>query len=208
MDHAMHAMASRHLDMGPHMKLTALRALQPGDQQRAEAVVQAARAVMTRYRDYRAALAEGYRIFLPNVPQKMYHFSKWEYGMEAAFHFNPDHPTSLLYEKTAGGFKLVGVMYTAPARVDEQELDARVPLSVARWHEHVNFCAAPRGRECEYFGPHPKFGLLGSITTEQECTAAGGRFRPQIFGWMVHVYPDEESLPAIWSLERQMAHAH
>ncbi len=208
MDHAMHAMSSRHLDMGPHMKLTALRALQPGDQQRAEAVVQAARAVMTRYRDYRAALAEGYRIFLPNVPQKMYHFSKWEYGMEAAFHFNPDHPTSLLYENTAGGFKLIGVMYTAPARLDEQELNARVPLSVARWHEHVNFCAAPRGREREYFVPHPKFGLLGSITTEQECTTAGGHFRPQIFGWMVHVYPDQKGPDAIWSVERQMAHGH
>lgn len=204
----MHAMSHRHLDMGPHMKMTALREPRAGDQQCADAVVQAARKVMARYRDYRAALADGYKIFLPNVPMKMYHFTNYWYGVEAAFGFNPEHPTSLLYEKTAGGYRLIGVMYTAPARMEEQELDARVPLSIARWHEHVNFCAAPRGHEREYFGPHPKFGLLGSITTEQECSAAGGRFRPQIFGWMVHVYPDEQSPDAIWSVERQMAHAH
>jgi len=94
--------------------------------------------------------------------------------MEAAFRLNPDHPTSLLYEKTNdGGYKLIGVMYTAPARVNADELDTRVPLSIARWHEHVNFCGAPRGRESEYFGPKAKFGLLGSISTEPECAAAG-----------------------------------
>ncbi len=206
MDHAMHAMSQRHMDMGPHMKMTALRDPHAGDQQRADAIVKAARAVMDRYRDYRAALADGYHVFLPNVPMKMYHFTKWEYGMEAAFDFNPDHPTSLLYEKTTDGYKLVGVMYTAPAKVNEEELDTRVPLSIARWHEHVNFCAAPRGRESEYFGPHAKFGLLGSITTEPECAAAGGKFRPQIFGWMVHVYPNEKTQDAIWSVERQMEH--
>ena len=27
---------------------------------------------------------------------------------------NPDHPTSLLYEKQGDGYKLIGVMYTAP----------------------------------------------------------------------------------------------
>jgi hypothetical protein len=199
-------MSHRHLDMGPHMKLTELRALREGDQQRADAVLQAARTVMGRYRDYRAALADGYKIFLPNVPMKMYHFTNWWYGIEAAFGFNPDHPTSLLYEKTAGGgYRLIGLMYTAPARSDEDELNARIPLSIARWHEHVNFCAAPRGRERQYFGPHPRFGLLGSITTAPECRAAGGRFRPQIFGWMVHVYPGEHSPDAIWSVERQMA---
>ncbi len=34
-----------------------------------------------------------------------------------------------------------------------------------------------------------KFGLSGTIATAQACKAAGGRFFPQIFGWMVHVYP-------------------
>jgi hypothetical protein len=206
MDHAMHAMSSRHMDMGPHMKMTEMRPLRPGDQLRADEIVQAARQAMQRYADYREALADGFRIFMPKLPQKMYHFTNGWHAMEAAFGLNPQHPTSLLYEKTGDGYKLIGVMYTAPARVDEQELDARIPLSIARWHEHVNFCAAPRGRESEYFGPKAKFGLLGSISSEQECKEAGGKFRPQIFGWMVHVYPNEKTQAGIWSVEKQMEH--
>ena len=33
---AMHAMEGHHMDMGPHMKMTALRNPQPGDQEKAE----------------------------------------------------------------------------------------------------------------------------------------------------------------------------
>jgi len=207
MDHAVGAMSHRHMEMGAHMKMTDMRPVRAGDRQRAEEIVQAAKGVMQRYADYHDALADGFRIFLPNMKQKMYHFTNGWYAMEAAFRLNPDHPTSLLYEKTAdGGYKLIGVMYTAPAKVSAEELDARVPLSVARWHEHTNFCGAPKGRESEYFGPRAKFGLLGSITTEKECVAAGGKFRPQVFGWMVHVYPNEKTQDAIWSVERQMEH--
>src|SRR5581483_11244791 len=53
---AMHSMESHHLDMGPHMKMTALRPVQPGDEQRAQAVVEAARKAADRYKDYRVAL--------------------------------------------------------------------------------------------------------------------------------------------------------
>ncbi len=208
MDHAINAMSHRHMDMGAHMKLTDLRPPRPGDEQRADQIVQSARGVMQRYADYREALADGFRIFLPRMKQKMYHFTNWQYAMEAAFTFNPDHPTSLLYEKTGDGYRLIGVMYTAPARVDEKDLDARIPLSIAQWHEHTNFCAAPRGHQDEYFGSHPKFGLLGSITTESECRAAGGHFRPHVFGWMVHLYPNEKTTAAMWSVERQMEHGH
>ncbi|HYL58532.1 MAG TPA: hypothetical protein VEU51_06645 [Candidatus Acidoferrales bacterium] len=35
----------------------------------------------------------------------------------------------------------------------------------------------------------PRFGFAGTINTEDECTAVRGNFHPQIFGWMVHVYP-------------------
>ena len=205
----MSAMSARHVDMGPHMKMTPVREMRPGDQQRADEVVQTARETLARYTDYKTALADGYHIFLPKVPAKMYHFTNWWYGVEAAFRFNPDHPTSLLYEKTAGGYKLIGAMYTAPANATTEELDSRIPLSIAQWHEHVNFCQAPTGRENEYFGPHARFGLLGSITTQQACQAAGGKFKPRIFGWMVHVYPFERNAADIWSVERQAGdHAH
>lgn len=206
-DQTTQQMASRNLSDSAHMKMTSMRPLKPGDQQKAEETLAGAKKAMEQYRDYRVALGEGYQIFLPNLPQKMYHFTNYKYAWEEAFTFNPEHPTSLLYEKQpSGGYKLVGVMYTAPAAASLDQLDERVPLSIGQWHAHVNFCTAPKGREREYLGPHPKFGLMGSITTRQQCEAEGGRFLPQVFGWMVHVYPDEKDPAQIWSVERQMEH--
>jgi hypothetical protein len=200
--HAMHSMEG-HMDMGPHMKMTALRPPKPGDAARAGQIAEAARKASEKYLDYHVALAEGYKIFHPEVPQKMYHFTNYAYAMEAAFRFAPEHPTSLLYEKHGDDYKLIGVMYTAPKRLGEDQLDERVPLSVAQWHEHVNFCAAPPDRRGEGLLPHPQFGLRGSITTQEACDAAGGTFHPIIFNWMVHVYPFEKDQASIWSVDRQ-----
>ena len=205
--HAMQAMEGHHMDMGPHMKMTALRSSQPGDDEKAAQVAEAARKAAEKYQDYRAALADGYRIFLPNLPQKQYHFTNYWYGFEAGQHFNPDHPTSLLYEKHDDDYKLIGVMYTAGKNSTEDELNSRIPLSVAQWHAHINMCVPPDDKKRDMWGTHPKFGLAGSIATKEECTAAGGRFLPQIFGWMVHVYPFEQKPEDVWSMERQ-AHTH
>jgi hypothetical protein len=200
--HAMHSMEG-HMDMGPHMKMTALRPVKPGDAERAQQVVEGARKASTKYMDYHTALADGFKIFHPEIPQKMYHFTNYQYAFEAAFNFNPEHPTSLLYEKHGDDYKLIGVMYTAPKRLGEDQLDQRVPLSIAQWHEHVNFCAAPAGRKIEPLMPHPQFGLRGSITTQEACDAAGGTFHPVVFNWMVHVYPFEKDQAGIWSVDRQ-----
>jgi hypothetical protein len=200
--HVMHAMEG-HINMGPHMKMTALRSSKPGDGKRAQQIVEAARKTSEKYKNYHAALADGFQIFLPNVPQKIYHFTNYGYAFEAEFQFNPEHPTSLLYEKHGSNYKLIGVMYTAPKRFTEDELDQRIPLSVAQWHEHVNFCAPPKDRRAELFKPHPEFGLRGSIVTAEACEAAGGTFHAVIFNWMVHVYPFEKDQAGIWSVERQ-----
>jgi len=200
--HAMHSMEG-HMDMGPHMRMTALRPAKPGDAARAQAVADTARQAAEKYIDSHAALADGYKIFHPELPQKMYHFTNYGYAMEAAFRFNPEHPTSLLYEKHGDDYKLIGVMYTAPKRMNEDQLDERVPLSVAQWHEHVNFCTAPPGRKSEYLIKNPQFGLRGSIATQEACDAAGGTFHPVIFNWMVHVYPFEKDQASIWSVDRQ-----
>ena len=192
-----------HADMGPHMQMSAMRPAAPGDAARAQEVIDAARRVLAPYRDYRLALNDGYKIFMPQVSQKMYHFTNWRYAVEAAFKFDPEHPTSLLYEKSAEGYKLIGAMYTAPARMDEAALDQRIPLSQAQWHLHVNLCAPPREQKMEAMGNSPQFGLGGSITTREECEQAGGRFSPHIFGWMVHLYPFEDTPEKIWSVERQ-----
>jgi hypothetical protein len=188
--------------MAGHMYLTSLRPLQPGDKAKADAIVADAKTAMAPYQDYRKALADGSRIFLPNVPQHQYHFTKAENGIEAATRFDPLKPTSLLYKKTAdGGYKLVGVMYTDRVSANEDELNERIPLSIARWHQHTNFCRAPAGHWAEYFGPNAKFGLMGSIHTREACEAAGGVFHPVVLGWMVHVYPDETDPKRIWSVD-------
>ncbi len=202
------AMSMRQMDMGPHMEMTSLRPERSGDQQRAAAVLASARRLMQRYRDYRVAARDGYRIFLPNIPQKIYHFTNYWNGFRATFRFDPDQPTSLLYEKRGNDFKLVGVMYTAGQEARDDELDSRVPLSVARWHRHINLCVPPPGHRAEVLEPHPRFGLGGSIATRQECEQAGGIFRQKVFGWMVHVYPDETSPETIWSTQRQMRSAN
>jgi hypothetical protein len=204
--HAMLSMSDRQMDMGPHMKMTTLRDLKPGDQEKADLVVAAARKAAEKYTDYRVALADGFKIFLPNVPQKQYHFTNYRYAFEAAIQFNPEHPTSLLYEKNGADYKLIGVMYTAPKNANWNDLDERIPLSIAQWHAHINLCMPPSDRKIEAWGPKAKFGLAGSITTKDACESAGGKFMPQIFGWMVHVYPFEQKTEDIWSVERQHNH--
>ncbi len=203
------SMSHHHLDMGPHMRMTELRVPNAADQQRADEIVRSLRSSIEKYQDYRIALSDGYKIFLPNLKTPMKHFTNWRYAMRAGWKFDPEHPTSLLYERHGDDYKLIGAMYTAPRRYSEDKLDKRVPLSVAQWHEHVNLCKAPKGSETEYFGPNARFGLLGSITTKQDCEAVGGKFYPVVFGWMVHVYPWETTREAQWSVERQaMAQRH
>jgi hypothetical protein len=188
--------------MEDHMHLTALRPMQPGDQARADAIVAEARQAMEPYKDYRKALADGYRIFLPNIPQPQYHFTNYANARQAAWQFDPLKPTSLLYKKNSdGGYTLVGAMYTDRLFASEDELNQRIPLSVARWHQHVNFCKAPQGERAGYFGPNAKFGLMGSIHTREACEAAGGTFIPHVFGWMVHVYPYETGPAKVWSVD-------
>jgi hypothetical protein len=202
---SMQSMEGHHMDMGPHMKMTALRTPQPGDAEKAQQVVVVARGVMEKYKDYHVALNEDFRIFHPEVPQKQYHFTNYSYAFEAAVKFNPEHPTSLLYEKIGEDYRLVGLMYTAPKRFNEDDLNQRIPLSIAQWHEHVNFCRAPEGRRQEMLVPNPKFGLRGSIVTKEDCDANGGEFHPIVFNWMVHLYPLEKDAAHVWSVERQHA---
>src|SRR5437016_867721 len=85
--HVMHSMEDRHMDMGPHMKMTALREPKPGDQEKANRVVEAARKVAEKYQDYHTALNDGFKIFLPDLPQKQYHFTNYGYAFEAASSF-------------------------------------------------------------------------------------------------------------------------
>jgi hypothetical protein len=197
---SMHGMNMAH--MSGHMYMTPLRPLQPGDKQKADDVVAKARLAMAPFTDYRKALAAGYKINNPNMKAVQYHFTNYQNAAISSSRFDPLKPTSLLYKKTPdGGYRLVGVMYTDRQNAPESELDSRIPLSIARWHQHINFCQAPPGNRAAYFQPNAKFGLRGSIITQQECEAAGGIFHPHLFGWMVHIYPFETDPQKMWSLD-------
>jgi hypothetical protein len=194
---AMNAMSHmHHHQMGPHMYMTKLRPSNPQDWAKADEIANELRESIGKYKDYHVALAEGYRIFMPNLPQSEYHFTNYYNGFLESFSFDPSRPTSLLYKKTSTGYDLIGAMYTMPKRVSEEQLNERVPLSVAQWHLHTNLCMPPK--EERGHADLTKFGLQGSILTKEACTEAGGTFYPVIFGWMVHVYPFEDSREKMW----------
>ena len=192
------AMSDHDMDMNAHMYMTSLRPANPADERRAEEILAQLRPAIEKYKDYRVALADGFKIFGPNVPQPQYHFTNYAYAFAASFEFDPTRPTSLLYKKTNDGYELVGAMYTARKLATEDDLNSRVPLSVARWHKHTNLCLPPKGTSLQNAN-FKEFGLKGSIATEEACEQAGGRWFPQIFGWMVHVYPYETDPAKIWA---------
>jgi hypothetical protein len=185
----------------PHLYMTQLRAQNAADTERAAEIVNQLRAGIEKYKDYHVALNDGYRIFLPQVPQPEYHFTSYKNGFLAAMHFDPAQPTSLLYRKTADGYELVGAMYTMPKRASEDQLNRRLPLSVAMWHLHTNLCLPPKNQRQN--ADWTTFGLQGSIATQEGCDAAGGQFHPTIFGWMVHVYPYESSQEKIFAMHHR-----
>ena len=194
---AMQSMTHHHHMDSAHMRMTPVRQATAEDRNRAGEIAATLARAIEKYKDYRVALADGFRIFAPNLPQAQYHFTNYWNGYLEGFTFDPGRPTSLLYKKTRVGYELIGAMYTAPRSASLDELNERVPLGVARWHQHTNLCMPRRGQ-----GAHAdwtRFGLTGSISTEEECQQAGGRFYSVIFGWMVHVYPFETSEAQVWA---------
>jgi hypothetical protein len=194
---AMKSMTHGHHMDSAHMRMTPVRPATEEDHRRADEIAATLAQALQKYKDYHVALAEGFHIFAPNLPQAQYHFTSYWNGYLEGFTFDPARPTSLLYRKTKEGYELIGAMYTAPRTASLDELDERIPLGIARWHQHTNLCMPERVKAGD--ADWTKFGLTGSISTEAECQEAGGRFYPVIFGWMVHVYPFESSPTKVWT---------
>jgi hypothetical protein len=198
--------------MARHMAYSATRPLTSADSVRAALIVNELRQAIAKYSDVKVAEADGYKMFAPEIKnQPQYHFTKGWNAIRNQFGFDASRPTSLLYKKDASGkFVLTGAMYTASKRTSEEDLDQRVPLSVARWHRHINWCVPPRSQKerwSETKSGRPVFGPLG-VATEDECKNAGGRFIPQAFGWMLHVNLFAgNDLRSIWH-DDHMEHDH
>ena len=203
MDHHDHAegavdsMIPHQQHIGPHMRWTGLRPANTTDAQRAEQIVHTLQQALAKYKDYRVAMDDGYAPLHPERKQPHYHFANKQHRFMARLRFDPAEPTALLYKKTDKGYELEGAMYTAPRNMSEDQLNERVPLSVAQWHAHVNLCFPPEENMRRV--NRKQFGFKGTIDTESECQSAGGRFVPQVGGWMIHVYPFKATPAEIWT---------
>jgi hypothetical protein len=190
-----HAMGGGHTSMDSvmslHMLLSPMRAPTHADSTRALALVADLRRGIAKYKDVSAAERDGFRMFLPNVKnQRVYHFTSARNAIRERFRFDPEEPTSLLYKRAPDGqLMLIGAMYTMPKRTDVAQLDERVPLSIARWHRHVNWCLpklADKERWMERRDGRPVFGPESPIATKTACDAVDGNFHESLLGWMLH----------------------
>jgi hypothetical protein len=189
-----------------HLRMSPVRPGTAADTARAAKVAETLRAALAKYRDTSAAVADGYRLFLPKLKeQKVYHFTNNWRVVQEGFRFDPARPTSILYKKdSTGKFVLVGAMYVAPKRFRVEKLDARVPLSIVRWHRHVNWCVPKRGaseRWLERMNGEPVFGPESPIATKEQCDLVKGTFHPSLFGWMLHANVFGDDPAAIWGEE-------
>ena len=177
--------AKRHLVMSP------MRAATREDSARARDVAKQLKTALAKYADTSAAVADGYRMFAPQLKrQRVYHFTNYRHAFMEGFRFDPAKPTSILYRRGANGqLELLGAMYTAPKRWQADKLDERVPLSIAMWHRHVNWCV-PRPRQGERWleraDGKPVFGPESPIVTREACQKVGGLFFANPMGWMIH----------------------
>src|ERR1700683_1370023 len=129
------------MKMGHHMQMSLKGKPEPGDGERAQAIVAAAREVLSRYADVNVALREGYKPFHPSgrIGEEV-HYTNYRVARREQKHVDYAQPGSILYRRTTEGMKAVGVMYTAPRESTVEQLNAVAPLSVATWHRHVDFC--------------------------------------------------------------------
>jgi hypothetical protein len=92
-----------------------------------------------------------------------------------------------------------------PAGVTEQDVmngDIRGHVRASIPNNPMGFSASSGARMRFGYMADPRFGFVGTISTAADCEAVGGNFHPQIFGWMVHVYPfQSDDLKVAFSTE-------
>lgn len=187
-----HLWADAHPDTDTHLQLTPTQAATADDSTRADLLLVAMRGALRKYADVRVAAADGFEE-MPSSDGKhsLHHLSNWGWAKAEGRRFDPAKPTSLLYREGGDGtLTLVGAMYTAPANSSIAQLDQRIPLGLARWHQHVNWCAPKVGSGRQWLETKdglPAYGPRSPIATRDACDAAGGVFIPRVFGWMAHV---------------------
>ena len=95
---------------------------------------------LSRYQDCRVALADNYLSRASNETQSIWEFTNYWYGFKAAFDFDPNHPTSLIYQRDSQGqYILIGAAFTAPERFTAEQRRERIANDIAEWQPHGMF---------------------------------------------------------------------
>jgi hypothetical protein len=113
---------------------------QPTSQDERARFVEGLRRSLSRYQDCRAALADNYLSRASDETQSIWEFTNYWYGFKAAFDFDPDHPTSLIYQRDSRGeYHLIGAAFTSPERFSIEQRHERIPSNIAEWQPHGMF---------------------------------------------------------------------
>ena len=189
------AVATRSSGMGidpyGHTRMSEARdVVPPGELAHTQRLLAMLRSDLARYRDPAAAERDGFLKQGDDVPVgSLKHFFKYENFAKNQTHLDPRAPAAILYRRTAAGFELAGVMFTAPISAPMDELDRRIPLALGHWHSHRNICMPPKGAPMATHAQRAPFGFEGTIVTRAACDAVHGAFLDNVYGWMTHVYP-------------------
>ena len=180
------------IDAFGHTRMSEARdSVPPGEMAHTQRLLAMLRNDLARYRDPAAAERDGFLKQGDDVPVgSLKHFFKYENFAKNRAHLDPKAPAAILYRRTASGFELAGVMFTAPISASMDELDSRVPLALGHWHSHRNICVPHKDAPpLTTHAQRAPFGFEGTIATRAACDAANGVFLDNVYGWMTHVYP-------------------
>lgn len=193
--------------IGNNLHLQVTNQGQPNQKESEEAarLVQELKTGIARYAKVEDAIADDYFPFPPDpAGMRIVHYVNLVNSITENWGFNPENPGALLYERQPDdSLKLIGAMVTAPDDADPQELNSRVPLSVAQWHLHTNICVPDPFWDAEQWaiidGKNPRFGPESVIATEEQCEAVKGEFWPKALSWMVHAYVFADNPDDVWN---------
>ena len=171
------------------MYMTALRPVKPGDQAKAAAIVSAAKQAMTPYQDYHKALDDGYEIFfaqraaIPHITSRRLPMP----SRPARASIRSSRRRCSIRRRLTAMHWSGRWVYRSRPDASEEEIDSCIPLSIARWHQHVNFCKGTGRAQGGVLRPWREVrpaGLdqhrRGVHSGRQEILSAC------VFGWMVH----------------------
>ena len=123
----------------------------PADQQRADQILASLRRAIEPFKDYRVAEAAGYKQFLSKVPQEIYHFTNWSNAFAERVLVRSRAADLADVQARAGRLRTRRRdVHRAAEQATQDQLNERVPLSIATWHLHTNLCLPPPGQQVKW----------------------------------------------------------